>query len=308
MKVLITGGEGFIGQNLQIVFQKHGIDYVSLDVDLAPKSFRLKPELANNKAVWGDITNRLLSTSNLLAIRDVTHIIHLAAVTGIQTSLADPWETWRVNIGGTINVLELARSLTVKKVILVSSVAAGWPMHPYAVSKRAMELAGQSYQQTYGLDVVSFRFPNLFGPHSHHKMTVVANFARDILLNEPLNVHGDGSQTRQFLYAPDVCEFMIDILTSNIQDGPAAGSICQLAGYYQTIDQLAGRMLRLASSQAGLKYQSDFPRFELPAMPVIGDDVGVWSREDWLDESRFDQTLLSTVNWFRSQLREDNDK
>lgn len=217
MRVLITGGAGFIGANLVRECERAGHDCVVLDNLSTGYAENLDHTSAT--LVRGDIRN--LDTVTAIA-QDTDAIVHLAARGSVPRSLKNPIATHAVNATGTLNVLEAARATGGQQVILSSSSsvyganaelpkresAATRPMSPYAASKLAAESMALSYRSSFDMPIVAFRFFNVFGPlqaAGHAYAAVIPAFIDAALRGTPLTVHGDGTQSRDFTHVATVC-------------------------------------------------------------------------------------------------------
>jgi UDP-glucose 4-epimerase len=210
--VLITGGAGFIGSNLAARLAAAG-DRVRILDDLS----------MGNRAYLDGVPHELVVRS--LADRDaiaaavhgVDSVVHLAARAGIPDSVANPLGTFEVNVARLLDVLDAARLAGVRRFIFASSNAAAGdheppaderdlphPVSPYGASKLAGEAYCQAYAATYGLAACALRFSNAYGPRSLHKGSVVAAWLRAALASQPIEVHGDGLQTRDFVFVDDL--------------------------------------------------------------------------------------------------------
>jgi UDP-glucose 4-epimerase len=267
LNIVITGGCGFIGVNLiyQLLQQKkhHQIrvvdnitvgkrqylravkKYREIAIDDIGKTLARELEL-----IVGDVRDKNLA---LLACRDADCIIHLAANTGVVSSIKDPMADCTSNVVGTLNYLEAARIAMKNKVIkgaknnrkrnnikfLFASSGAPLgiqkkpihekvvprPISPYGASKLAGEAYCNAYHGSFALDAVVLRFSNVYGPRSVHKGSVVAKFARQIIKDEPLTIYGDGNQSRDFIYVEDLVKAIILALEST----DTGGEIFQIA-------------------------------------------------------------------------------
>jgi UDP-glucuronate 4-epimerase len=230
MNFLVTGGAGFIGSHVCERLLQEGHAVWALD-DL--NDF-YAPALkhANLRAIQAlalpftfvqrDITDHAALDEFLRSVR-FDQIIHLAARAGVRPSLAEPALYQRVNVEGTVNVLEAARRQGVKKVILASSssvygVNAKVPfsesdpifsaISPYAASKLACEALGHVYHYVYGLDIVLLRFFTVYGPRQRPDLAIY-KFAQLIAAGKPIPVFGDGSSARDYTYITDTVEGII---------------------------------------------------------------------------------------------------
>ena len=209
MRVVVTGGAGFIGTNLcRRLLGSDGVTRVTVLDDFAtgsPDNLRgLDVDLVEGSILDEAVMGRLAA--------DADAIVHLAALGSVPRSVADPVSSHRTNATGTVSVLEAARLGGVGHVVVASSSSvyganpalpkheglAQLPMSPYAASKLATEGYALAYQHSYGLPVLAFRFFNVFGPHQavgHTYAAVVPVFVAAALEGRPIPVHGDGTQS-----------------------------------------------------------------------------------------------------------------
>ncbi len=216
MKVLVTGGAGFIGSHLAEALIARGLDVVVLDNLSAGRQNVPLLERKGARVIVGDVRDYSLVEKTVDGCESV---FHLAAMNRAQRSIAAPLEANTVNVDGTLNLLEASRRKDVKKFVFASSssVYGGSekpcketrvprPLHPYGVSKLAGEEYCRVYHELYGLKTTSLRYASVFGPRQNADVeyaAVVPKFARAILARAPLTVYGDGKQTRQFTFVKD---------------------------------------------------------------------------------------------------------
>lgn len=220
MKVLITGGAGFIGSNLsRILLESGSASEVRVLDDLSTGSLK---NLAGLDVVF--IEGSILDFDALIAAaKGVDSIVHLGAIPSVPRSVANPRASHDANATGTLNVLEAAREVGVGHVVVASSSSVYGsnpklpkneedytrPMSPYAVSKLATEGYALAFQSAYGMKTLAFRFFNVYGPGQaagHSYAAVVPKFMDAALAGRPLEVHGDGTQSRDFTFVDTVCE------------------------------------------------------------------------------------------------------
>ena len=205
MRVLVTGGVGFIGTNLIKRLIKEGHTVVSLDNYSTGKK---ENEQKNCMYLNVDINNLEHMDNNLLSDFDV--IFHMAALARIQPSLKRPQESINANVNGTLNILELARKGNIPVIYAgSSSFHHGLYGSPYAWSKYAGEQLCELYSKVYNLNTSICRFYNVYGPHqleSGEYSTVLGIFERQLRNNEPLTITGDGEQRRDFTHVDDIVD------------------------------------------------------------------------------------------------------
>jgi UDP-glucose 4-epimerase len=244
--VLITGGAGFIGSNLAIRLATAG-DRVRILDDLS----------VGDRAYLTDVPHELVVApladreAVRAAIRGADAVVHLAARAGIPDSVEDPIGTFETNVARLVELLDAARLAGVGRFVFASSNAAAGdheppaderdlphPVSPYGASKLAGEAYCQAYAATYGLAACALRFSNAYGPRSLHKKSVVAAWLRAALAGEPIEIHGDGQQTRDFVFVDDLA----DAVRAALDAPPAvvAGELFQVGtGVETTVNQLA---------------------------------------------------------------------
>jgi len=218
MKILITGGAGFIGSHLCEKYVEEGHNVLCLDnfMNGNIRNIRSLIHKRNFKLINGDIRDFDLLEK---VMPEIDVIFHLAAQIHVDRSVVEPKITYEINVLGTQNVLEVARMYDVKKVINASTsevygsaqyapIDEKHPLeapHPYGASKIAADRMCYSYIQTYGMDIVIMRLFNVFGPRQKDigYGGVISIFTRRVLNNMPPIIYGDGSQTRDYTYIAD---------------------------------------------------------------------------------------------------------
>jgi UDP-glucuronate 4-epimerase len=227
MNFLVTGGAGFIGSHLceALLLSGHAVwafDDLNgfYDPQLKRRNLRDIQSLARPfEFVHGDLTDAA-ALVELLGSVQFDQVIHLGARAGVRPSLEQPAFYQRVNVEGTVNLLEAARLHGVRKLIMASSssvygVNSKVPfaesdsifsaISPYAASKLACEALGHVYHHVYGLDVVMLRFFTVYGPRQRPDLAI-HKFARLILAGRPIPVFGDGSSARDYTYITDILQ------------------------------------------------------------------------------------------------------
>jgi len=220
MRYVVTGGAGFIGSNTVDELVRRGHSVVVLD-DLSSGKEENLSEIRNKiTLIKGSITDIEVVRK---AMHEAEYVLHLAARTSVPRSVKDPIETNKINIEGTLNVLVAAKEMKVKRVVFAASSSAYGetptlpkvetmqpePISPYGVTKYVGELYGQTFGRCYGLETVSLRYFNIFGPRqdpSSPYSGVLAKFCTAYLEDTPPVVFGDGEQTRDFTYVENAVQ------------------------------------------------------------------------------------------------------
>jgi len=222
-KIFISGGAGFIGANLVKYLLNKGrysiTVYDNLSVGLKTNlndAIGDSKHLGKVRFVKGDILDYAGLSK---AVKGHNVVVHLAAHTRVVESLNNPKENFRINCIGTFNILEAARKNGIKKFIFASSNAVlgeqippltermiPRPISTYGANKLYGEALCSTYFYSYGLKTISLRFANAYGPYSEHKTSVIAKFIKRVREGKPLEIYGDGKQTRDFIYVSDICQ------------------------------------------------------------------------------------------------------
>jgi len=310
-KYLITGVAGFIGSNIAHALMARGDEVRGID-DL---SHGRQENLAGISARFdfrhADITDDAAIQS---ACSGMDYVLHQAARGSVPRSMADPVGSNHANVVGTIKVLQAARAAGVKRVVFASSSSvygdtpilpkredmACAPISPYAVSKYAGELYAQSFSRVLGLETVSLRYFNVFGPRQHptsQYAAVIPKFIRAMLQGEQPVIFGDGKQSRDFTYIDNVVS--ANLLACQASAEKASGQVFNVA---------AGKSFSLNDLYAQLQ---EIIGYSKPAShaPPRGGDV----RDSLADTGRaqramayktlvdFKDGLRRTVEWYRQE-------
>ncbi|MEU1679456.1 NAD-dependent epimerase/dehydratase family protein [Micromonospora zamorensis] len=268
---MVTGGAGFIGSNLvRALLDAPGISEVVAVDDLSTGSLENLLDLPVQLLTGTILDPDLLDE----AVRGAAAVVHLGALGSVPRSIDDPLRSHHANATGTLTVLEAVRRHRVPQVVLASSSSVyganpvlprqetlrPMPVSPYAVSKLATEAYAVAYASCYGVQVLPFRFFNVYGPRqaaNHTYAAVVPRFVSAALQSQPLQVHGDGTQTRDFTYVGSVTSVIVDAILRRVSAPDvvnlAFGARISLLELIGELEGLLGRRLEVvhASPRAG---------------------------------------------------------
>ena len=265
MGYIVTGGAGFIGSHLIDALLKKGEEVHVVDDLSTGKKENLNPAACFHKI---DICDSGLS--ELICSIQPEVVFHLAAQVSVSRSMEDPYEDTRINVLGTVNLLEACVQAGVKRVIFSSSAAIyGMPQYlpideehplitisPYGASKVAAEKYLQLYNRMYGLDYVILRYANVFGPRqdAEGEGGVVSIFASRIQAGQALTIFGNGEQTRDFVYVKDIVRANLAAISC-----PPNNIVNISTGESTSVNDLAQTMMDINHSWVEADYKPERP-------------------------------------------------
>lgn len=264
MRIVVTGGAGFIGANLcRALVRNHDVVVLDdLSTGLAANLAGVGAELRVGSVLDVDAVRA--------AFRGASTIVHLAAVPSVPRSIVDPRRSHDTNVTGTLTVLDVARETDAHVVVASSSSVYGSnetmpksedmvcrPTSPYGVSKLAAESYTAAYRTSYGLDTVAFRFFNVFGPlqaPDHAYAAVIPAFLLAALRNVPLTIHGDGNQSRDFTFIDSVVRVLTEAVTRRLTRTTPANLAF---GTRTTLNEVVVMLSELMGRQLEVRHQPD---------------------------------------------------
>lgn len=321
MNWLITGGCGFLGTALiQRLLQKNenairvldnlrtgtrrDLSLVSHYNELTVHNLSRPP--VGVELVVGDVMDEKLA---LEVSKCCDIIVHFAANTGVGPSVENPRADMLANVVGTFNYLEAARINKISRFIFASSGAPAGeveppiheeipphPVSPYGASKLAGEGYCSAFKRTFGIDTVVLRFGNVYGPGSVHKSSVVAKFIRRALVGDILEIYGDGTQTRDFIYIDDLIDaVMLSATLPNI-----GGEVFQIATNRETtVSEVAEKLVSTmkAAGVTNIKIVNAETRLG-DVKRNFSDTSKAKNRLGWQPQINLDEGLRKTVAYF----------
>ncbi len=311
MRYLVTGGAGFIGSHVAEELARRGHSVVALDDLSTGKEANLAHLTGKVEFRKGSICD---SETIADACRGAHYVIHLAARTSVPRSVLEPIETNRVNVDGTLNVLIAARDAKVKRLVFAASSSAygetptlpkvesmeAAPISPYGVTKLVGEIYAQVCGQVYGLENVSLRYFNVFGPRqdpTSQYSGVLSRFITALLEGQPPVVFGDGEQSRDFTYVANV----VDATLRACEAPGASGKVFNVG----TSERFTlNETLRLLGKISG---KSSKAKYETPRTGDIRDsqaDISLARKFLGYQPSvGFEEGLKRTWEWYASSYR-----
>ena len=311
-KYLVTGGAGFIGSNLVRYLLDKGQDVVVLDNFATGKPENIADFKDRVEFIEGDIRDRETMDR---AVAGCAAIFHEAALGSVPRSVDDPGTSHDVNVNGTLTLLEAARAAGVKRVIFAASSSAygdreespkheamrPLPISPYAAGKVACECYLQAYAACYGMETLSLRYFNVFGPYQDPEgpyAAVIPAFVARLLRKQKPVVFGDGEQSRDFCYIDNVCEanWLAARAPAEVCNGAVMNIACNRAtSLNEILDQLKGLM----KTEIGADYTDTRPgdvKDSLADVSLAKKLIG------YEPEVFFAQGLAKAIDWYTANL------
>ncbi|XP_061082072.1 dTDP-D-glucose 4,6-dehydratase-like isoform X1 [Conger conger] len=313
--VLVTGGAGFIGSHMVISLVEkypnwHIINLDKLDYCSSLKNLASVEQRANYMFIQGDVCcpyfiNRLFATHNI----DI--VFHFAAQTHVENSFQCPAEFMRVNVDGTLVLLNAARDSGVQRFIHISTdevygertnrsfdeLCPRRPTNPYSVSKATAECAALSYWTKHKFPVIVTRSNNVYGPHQYVEK-VIPRFISLLQQNKKCTIQGSGLQSRHFLYVDDVTEAFLTVMEKGmLGEIYNIGTTCELA-----VTQLARELIKMMQGlsqdsdvDGWMEFVEDRPCQDL-GYPLIFDKI---QRLGWRPMVSWEEGIRKTIDWYK---------
>lgn len=313
-KILVTGAAGFIGARTTQLLLEQGIDVVGVDnlndyYDVQLKKHRLA-NLEKNKNFnfyYGDIED-IQILRLIFQEHSFDGVINLAARAGVRYSQENPFVYMTTNAMGTLNLLELMREFSVKKIVLAStsSLYAGQPLpftenlsvntpiSPYAATKKAAEVMAYTYHYLYGIDVSICRYFTVYGPAGRPDMSPF-RFIKWIYEGTPITLYGDGNQSRDFTFVEDIAKGTIAALQ------PVGYEIFNLGRGDSPIS--LNKMIEMIEEYTGKKANIDYQPIQKTDMTeTMADITKAKNILHWQPETDFKTGLKESVDWYLNNI------
>jgi UDP-glucose 4-epimerase len=307
MKVLVTGGAGFIGSHVADALVARGYDVHVLD-DLSGG----RRENVRAEATFHELDIRSDEAADLVRKEKFDALLHLAAQMDVRKSVADPRFDADVNVLGALNLLEAGRESRLKKVVFASTGGAIYgepdpavndggpqpeshpqrPLSPYGITKLVTEKYLYFYEQSYGIEYVALRFGNVYGPRQnpHGEAGVVAIFSERLLDGEQPVIYGHGEQTRDYVYVGDVVRAVLAALDHEGSEIVNVGT-----GLETSVNELFRVLNALTGDHADEKHADAKPGEQQRSVLDVSHARDVLG---WEPQVELETGLKRTVDWF----------
>lgn len=327
MKILITGGAGFIGSALAKKLMDRGDKVVLIDnfndyydprlkkdrIKIFLKGYKFTPTPKRREGkplVWGfklykgDIRDIKL-LEKIFRQEKIDKVMHLAALAGVRNSLLDPLAYEDVNIKGTLNLLEMARKYKIKNFVYASSSSVygnnkkqpfsesdnvDTPISPYAATKKATELLAHVYSHIYGLNTTGLRYFTVYGPWGRPDMALFL-FADGIMKNEPIKVFNRGKMSRNFTYVDDIVSGTIKVIDANLK--------CEIMNIGGDREETLTRYIEVLENCLGKKARKKLLPMQPGDVPATVADIRKLRKLGWKPTTRIEKGIKHFVEWYR---------
>lgn len=311
MKILITGGAGFIGSHLAKALLERGDEIVIVDnfndyYDPQLKRDRIKTVLAGHtfKLYEGDIRDRA-QMEEIFRQEEIEKIVHLAAMAGVRYSLQKPELYYEVNVLGTQNMLDLAVKYKIQNFVYASSSSVygnntklpfaetdnvDTQISPYAASKKANELQAHVYSHIYKLPTTGLRFFTVYGPWGRPDMALFL-FTDAIVKGKTIDVFNNGNMTRNFTYVDDIVSGIITVLDANLPY-----DVVNIGG---DKEEKLLRFIEVIEENLGKEAQKNFKPMQPGDVPATVADITKLRKMGWEPTTRIEQGIANFVKWYK---------
>ncbi len=311
MKVLVTGGAGFIGSNLANKLLERGDQVVIIDnfndyYDPKVKRDRIKTILKGKKfkLYKGDIRDVKL-LERIFKTEKLDKVVHLAAMAGVRYAIENPLIYADVNVLGTTNLLQLAAKYKLKNFVYASSSSVygnnkklpfsetdpvDTPISPYAATKKATELMAHVFSHVHGLPTTGLRFFTVYGPWGRPDMALF-KFTKNILAGLPIDVYNHGKMSRNFTYVDDIVSGTITVLDANLPCG-----VMNIGG---DKEETLLRYIEVLEKCLGKKAQMNMMPMQPGDVPSTVADIKKLRKLGWKPTTRIEKGIANFVEWYR---------
>lgn len=304
MKVLVTGGAGFIGSHVvdYLVNKKHEVSIID-NLSSGSKDY------INKKAKFYKVDINSNKIREVFLREKPEFVVHCAAQISVLKSLENPLEDARTNILGTINLLENCVKFKVKKIVFLSSCAVYGipkylpvdekhptnPLSPYGISKMACEKYIEFYNKNYDLDYLILRLGNVYGPRQSNAYAgVISIFINNILAKKPIFINGDGKQTRDFIYVGDCANAILLGLNKKTNNKILNVS----SGVETSVNQIYENIKKIIKEEIKVKHRGEI-KGEIKRI-FLSNNLAK-KELGFKVQTGLEEGLLKTIEWFKNE-------
>lgn len=315
MKILITGGAGFIGSHLTKALIDRGDQTVIVDnfndyYDPSLKWARIKNILKGKKfkLYENDICD-LDEMDRIFKKEKIDKVVHLAAMAGVRNSLLDPFIYEEVNVRGTLNLLHLATNYKIKNFVYASSSSVYGnnkklpfsesdsvdnPISPYAATKKTTELLAHVYSHVYGLNTTGLRFFTVYGPWGRPDMALFS-FTKNIIEGKTINVYNYGEMTRNFTYIDDIVSGTTTVLDANLK--------CEVMNIGGDKEEKLTYFIETIEDHLGIKAKKKMMPLQPGDVVSTVADISKLRKLGWEPRTRIEEGVRKFVEWYKEYYR-----
>ena len=309
MKILITGGAGFIGAHLAKKMIERGDEIVIVDNFNDYYTPQLKRDRVENvlkgldfKLYEADIRDRE-KMAEIFEKENIEKIVHLAAMAGVRYSLEKPELYYDVNVMGTQNMLDLSVKHKIQNFVYASSSSVygnntkipfsesdnvDAQISPYAASKKANELQAHVYSHIYKLPTAGLRFFTVYGPWGRPDMALFL-FTDAIIKNKPIDVFNNGNMSRNFTYVDDIVSGIMTALDANL--------VCEIVNIGGDREE---KLLRFIEENVGKTADKNFKPMQPGDVPATVADISKLRKMGWEPTTRIEKGIKNFVSWYKT--------
>jgi UDP-glucuronate 4-epimerase len=315
MKVLVTGGAGFIGSRVAQQLIDRGDEVVIIDnfndyYNPQLKRDRIKNVIGERKhsLYEGDIRDEKL-LEEIFSKEGIDKVIHLAAMAGVRNSINKPLLYEEVNVRGTMLLLEMARKYSLKNFVYASSSSVYGnntktpfsesdtvdnPISPYAATKKATELIAHTYSHLYTIPTTGLRYFTVYGPWGRPDMALFL-FVKNILEGNPIDVYNHGKMSRNFTYIDDIVSGTLTVLDANLS--------CEVMNIGGDREETLLRFIEVIEEKIGKEAQKNMMPMQPGDVPQTVADITKLRSLGWEPTTRIEDGIGQFVDWYREYFK-----
>ena len=315
MKVLITGGAGFIGSNLAGKLIKRGDEVVIIDnfndyYDPQLKRDRIATILKDCDFKLYEVDIRdYQKLEEIFKKEQPNKVVHLAAMAGVRSSLENPLLYEEVNVKGTTNLLELSAKNKIENFVYASSSSVYGnnkkvpfsetdsvdnPISPYAATKKATELMAHVYSHIHNLNTTGLRYFTVYGPWGRPDMALF-KFTKNIIEGKPIDVYNNGKMSRNFTYVDDIVSGTIKVLDANLK--------CEVMNIGGDREETLLRFIEVIEESLGKRAEKNLMPMQPGDVPSTVADISKLRKLDWEPTTQIEEGIENFVRWYEDYFK-----